>query len=176
MRLWITALTVCGLLLGTTHALAQVLVKPVEVVNLPAVQDVTGAVEVTNLPAVQDVNVVGGGADSLSIVLFDEQLVPDFGTVTLPPVDVAGFSELRFLILVGPLESPPNEAPTFLRVSFGIGNVADDFVAMPSLAIPDSPGETSVTTPVFGAEAIFELFTSGDGGGPPGGGPPSPPN
>ncbi len=163
MRLF-AALTVCGLLLGTTHAAAQGPVKPVEVVNLPAVQDV---------------NVVGGGAggaDSLSVVVLDEFLLPDFGSIALPPIDVSGFSELRFLILVGPLESPPNEAPTFLRVSFGIGNVADDFVAMPSLAIPDSPGETSVTTPVFGAEAIFELFTSGDGGGPPGGGPPSPPN
>ncbi|GAG53354.1 unnamed protein product, partial [marine sediment metagenome] len=33
-------------------------VKQVEVTNLPAVQEVTGAVEVTNLPSVQDVNVV----------------------------------------------------------------------------------------------------------------------
>ena len=36
----ISALTVCGLVLGTTHAAAQGPVKPVEVVNLPAVQDV----------------------------------------------------------------------------------------------------------------------------------------
>ena len=58
MRPLITALTVCGLLLGTTHAVAQGLPRPVEVVNLPETQTVDGTVEVSNFPAVQDVSVV----------------------------------------------------------------------------------------------------------------------
>ena len=56
MRPLIAALTVCGLLLGTTHAVAQVQgpVRPVEVVNFPEIH----TVEVSNFPAVQDVSVV----------------------------------------------------------------------------------------------------------------------
>jgi hypothetical protein len=62
-RLSITLLTALAFPLA---ALAQS-VKQVEVTNLPAVQDVTGAVEVTNLPDVQDVNIVGGAGSSCEV-------------------------------------------------------------------------------------------------------------
>jgi len=145
-------LVAVALCVGASSANAGNKAKPVEVVNLPTVQEVAGTVEVSNLPAVQDVRIVGG---TVAVNLFDEEIIVG-GTTETRFLDVSGHSILRFLATRSPIN---NTAATEVFVSFSLENTPDAFVqVLGPLSI--SATEIKFQVDVWGPTARIEVQTS----------------